>query len=426
MWLYILFMIRDGAKAQVTAWRGELSRHEWPAALDVERLESVGWRPIPFREFVLKIHSRCNLTCDYCYMYTMADQSWRIRPMAMSRDTIELAATRIAEHARAHELPSVKVSLHGGEPLLAGAEVITDAVRSLRRAMSPDTQVAINVQTNGVGLDEGFLDLFKRLGVRVGVSVDGDSVGHDRHRRFANGAGSHRQVADAVRRLVSPAYSDIFGGLLCTVDVANDPVATYDALADFAPPMLDFLLPHGNWTSPPAGRDPGSVATPYADWLIPVFDRWYGADQGAPRVRLFTEIMHALLGGAAATEAIGLSPAAVAVIETDGGIEQSDSLKSAYSGAAFVGAHVAADSLDSLLRRPWFAARQLGADGLCDECVACPVMRVCGGGNYAHRYRAGRGMLNPSVYCRDLFKLILHIRGVMEPDIGALRRTGDN
>jgi uncharacterized protein len=408
----------------VTAWRGEQARREWPATLDVAQLESSGWRPVPFREFVLKIHSRCDLACDYCYMYTMADQSWRIKPMVMSRATIELAATRIAEHARAHELPSVKVSLHGGEPLLAGAELITDAVNALRRAMPPVTQAAINVQTNGVGLDERFLDLFKRLGVRVGVSIDGDGAAHDRHRGFANGTGSYQHVASAVRRLASPAYRDIFGGLLCTVDVANDPVATYDALADFAPPMLDFLLPHGNWTSPPPGREPGSVATPYADWLIAVFDLWYGGDQGAPRVRLFTESMHALLGGAAATEAIGLSPVAVAVIETDGGIEQSDSLKSAYSGAAFADAHVAADSFDSLLGSPWFAARQLGVDGLCDECAACPLVRVCGGGNYAHRYRAGRGMLNPSVYCRDLFKLILHIRGNMEPDIRALPRTG--
>ena len=73
-----------------------------------------------------------------------------------------------------------------------------------------------------------------------------------------------------------------------------------------------------------------------------------------------------------------------------------------------------------MLRTPGFAARQLGAAGLCEECQDCPVVRVCGGGNYAHRYRAGRGMLNPSVYCLDLFKLIRHIRSVMKAGIRAL------
>jgi uncharacterized protein len=113
----------------------------------------------------------------------------------------------------------------------------------------------------------------------------------------------------------------------------------------------------------------------------------------------------------------------VAVIETDGSIEQSDSLKSTYPGAPYTGAHVVADSLDSLLRTPGFAARQLGAAGLCEKCRMCPVVRVCGGGNYVHRYRAGRGMLNPSVYCLDLLKLIWHIKGVMESDIASLSRS---
>jgi uncharacterized protein len=407
----------------VTAWRGEQAREEWPATLDVARLESAGWRPVPFREFVLKIHSRCDLACDYCYMYTMADQSWRDQPIVMSPATIGSAAVRIAEHARAHDLPSVEVSLHGGEPLLAGPELITQIVSALRGAIDVGTEVGIAIQTNGVRLDGRFLDLFRRLGIRVGVSLDGDGTAHDRHRRFSHGGGSHQAAATAVRLLASPAYREVFGGLLCVVDTANDPVATYEALADFAPPNLDFLLPHGNWLEPPPGRAPDSAATPYADWLIAVFDRWYGKSQGAPKVRLFAEIMHALLGGAAATEAIGLSPAAVVVVETDGSIEQSDSLKSAYPGAAFTGSWTANDSFDSLLRRPWFAARQIGLEGLSDECRQCRIVRVCGGGNYTHRYRPGSGMLNPSVYCLDLFKLISHIRGVMAADIRALKRT---
>jgi hypothetical protein len=28
-------------------------------------------------QFSVKIHSRCDLSCVYCYMYEMADQSWR-------------------------------------------------------------------------------------------------------------------------------------------------------------------------------------------------------------------------------------------------------------------------------------------------------------------------------------------------------------
>jgi uncharacterized protein len=277
------------------------------------------------------------------------------------------------------------------------------------------------VQSNGTSLDAPFLDRFRELGVRVGISVDGDQAGQDRHRRYASGRGSHAFVDPAIRLLATPRYRDRFAGLLCTVDVRNDPVASYEALLGYGPPAIDFLLPHGNWATPPPFRVPGAGDTPYGDWLTAVFDRWYGAPEQETRVRLFSEIMHAILGGESATESIGLSPVAVAVIETDGSIEQSDTLKSAYPGAQATGLHIAEHSLDDALLLPAIVARQLRTAALSDQCRECPVMRICGGGQYAHRYRPVTGFRNPSVYCPDLLRLISHIRSAMAADIAVIR-----
>ncbi len=52
-------------------------------------------------------------------------------------------------------------------------------------------------------------------------------------------------------------FPQLYGGLLCTIDLSNDPVRTYRALADFDPPKIDFLMPHGTWEEPPPGRIPG-------------------------------------------------------------------------------------------------------------------------------------------------------------------------
>jgi uncharacterized protein len=89
---------------------------------------------LPFRQFVLKVHSRCDLACDHCYVYEHADQSWRGRPAVMSPETVAKAAQRIADHAEDHGLPAVRVILHGGEPLLAGAPRLDAIARELRRA----------------------------------------------------------------------------------------------------------------------------------------------------------------------------------------------------------------------------------------------------------------------------------------------------
>jgi uncharacterized protein len=371
---------------------------------------------------VLKVHSRCDLACDYCYVYTQADQSWRGQPLRMSRATVVHTADRIAEHVRAHRLESVKLILHGGEPLLAGPDLIAHAVTSAREAVGAGVRVDVTVQTNGIGLDVAYLELFRKLNVQVGVSIDGDAIAQDRHRKHASGKGSYAQVSVALRRLSSEPYYPLFGGLLCTVDVRNDPVSTYEALLDFGPPLLDFLLPHGNWTAPPPDRLPGGAETPYADWLIAVFDRWYGAPSRETQVRFLGEIMRASLGAASGTEAIGLSPVAVVVVETDGSIQQSDTLKSTYAGAPVTGLHVARNTFDDALLMPSIVARQQGIAALSAQCRACRIMGVCGGGHYAHRYRSGSGFANPSVYCPDLLKLITHIQCAMQADIDSLRR----
>ncbi|MGH8573602.1 MAG: FxsB family cyclophane-forming radical SAM/SPASM peptide maturase, partial [Gammaproteobacteria bacterium] len=59
-------------------------RPEWPSHNDIDALKKAHWRPTPIRQFVLKVYSRCNLACDYCYVYQMADQTWRDRPLVMS------------------------------------------------------------------------------------------------------------------------------------------------------------------------------------------------------------------------------------------------------------------------------------------------------------------------------------------------------
>jgi uncharacterized protein len=378
-------------------------------------LRPAGRQSSPFRNFVLKIHARCNLRCDYCYVYTMADQSWRSRPRVMSRATIDAIARRIADHAVSHGLPSVDVVLHGGEPLLAGPALITYAVRTIRGALPAGLRADFSVQTNGMLLDQQFLELFSSLDVGVGLSLDGDAAMHDRHRRHPDGRGSYPMAAAAAARLAD--FPRLFSGILSVLDLRNDPVGAYESLLKFAPPVIDFLLPHGNWSAPPPGLRPGK--TPYADWLIQVFDRWHRAPEKETSVRLFDEIIGLLLGGASSTEGIGLSPVAVAVIESDGAIERSDLLKAAYPAAGATGLNVADHPLD--LAVPGHCAPlPSGLAALAAECRACPVVRICGGGLLAHRYRADNGFDNPSVYCGDLYKLISHIRREVYIDLSGL------
>jgi uncharacterized protein len=244
-------------KADVPGLRG--TAREWPATLDVDALLATGWTPRPFCQFLLKLHSRCNLSCDYCYIYTMADQTWRNRPHVMSPAIVAVVARRIAEHARAHSLDTVRIIFHGGEPLLSGPRPLVDAMRVIRGAVDARVRVEGLVQTNGTLLGEDVLDALESLKIRVGISLDGDVTGHDRSRRYRNGRGSHAEVVRALQRL--RARPLLYGGLLSVVNLEADPVGTYEALLEFAPPMVDFLLPHRNWSVPPDRTDSALAPT---------------------------------------------------------------------------------------------------------------------------------------------------------------------
>ncbi|MEU6799998.1 FxsB family cyclophane-forming radical SAM/SPASM peptide maturase [Streptomyces neyagawaensis] len=364
---------------------------------------------VPLRQFVVKMHSRCDLACDHCYIYEHADQSWSARPKVISPDVLRSAAERIAEHAAAHGLETVHVVLHGGEPLLAGHDRLRGAAEGLTTALDGVCALDLRIHTNAVTLDERFLDLFDEFDIKVGVSLDGDKAANDLHRRYANGRSSHDRVLRGIALLDRPRYRHLFAGILCTIDVRNDPVAVYDALAELRPPRVDFLLPHATWDEPPLRPDGDTDGTAYARWLLAVYDRW-AADGRPMDVRIFDSVLRTLRGDSSLTESLGLAPADLAVIETDGSFEQADSLKTAYDGAPVTGMDVITHSLDEVAAHPGLVARQQGLDGLSDQCRACPVVRSCGGGLYAHRYRTGSGFLNPSVYCSDLLRLITDIR----------------
>ncbi|MHC5907657.1 FxsB family cyclophane-forming radical SAM/SPASM peptide maturase [Streptomyces sp. S6] len=358
--------------------------------------------PVPLRQVVLKVHSRCDLACRHCYVYEHADTSWRGKPKVMPEATAARSALRLAEHAHAHRLTSVQVVLHGGEPLLAGIPRLRHICEQFTRALREVAALDLRIHTNGLRLTPRHLDLFDEYGVRVGVSLDGDRAANDRHRLHQDGRSSHAGTLAAIALLNERRH--LFAGILCTVDVRNDPVRVFDALADLAPPRIDFLLPHATWDTPP--HRPGGEATPYADWLLAVHARW--SERGTPMpVRLFDSVISTLGGGPSHTEAMGLDAADLVVIETDGGYEQADSLKTAYDGAPATGLDVFRHSFDEVSRHPGMTARQQGLDGLCARCRACPVVRSCGGGLFAHRYRTGgTGFANPSVYCADLLELV--------------------
>jgi uncharacterized protein len=366
-------------------------------------------RHVPINSYIIKVASRCNLDCLYCYEYNMGDDSWRSMPRLMASDVVALVASRIREHCDAHGLREVYVNLHGGEPLLYGKRN-TRHLLEVFTAVLAGVRIHWGVQTNGILLDEEWVELLGGYNFHLGLSLDGPAQVNDRLRVDHRGRGSHQRVMEGVRHLRSGRGERIFAGCLTVIDPRSEPLEVFHHLLELGAKSIDFLLPHGNWDDPPPSKkgDP-MTGTPYADWLIPVFDEWFDRYSGVVQVRTFEEIIEHLAGGPGRLETVGLQPVSLIGVAVDGSIEGVDTLKS-IPGQQVLGLHLSAHSFDDAMRHPKYMLRQAGVESLSPTCQSCELVTTCGGGYLPHRWSKENQFRNPSVFCADLTSLIRHIR----------------
>lgn len=371
----------------------------------------------PFHTYLWKIASRCNLNCTYCYIYNSADSRWKDQPHFMSEQTARQTAARTREHLLRHDKHDLLILLHGGEPLLGGRSHLEMLLAVIDEELrSHGFKVDIGIQSNLVLLTRDIADFLLLHQVKVGTSLDGPPEWTDKSRRDHAGRPTSERVERQLRLLMEPRYKRIYAGILCVINIDAPAAVVLNYLLDFAPPSIDFLFPLNNHDNPPAGKTADPSATPYGDWLINAFDNWWA--QGAPSdIRLFGNIMRLACGLPSNVESMGTSVVDLIVVETNGDIEGVDSLKSTFNGATVLGCNVFQNDFDTVAKHPLVHFRQIGMQQLCAVCKSCPVVKICGGGYIPHRYSVASLYDNPSVYCRDLEKIIRHIHTVLSQSV---------
>ncbi|HEX5262496.1 MAG TPA: cyclophane-forming radical SAM/SPASM peptide maturase YhhB [Phenylobacterium sp.] len=361
---------------------------------------------------LLKVASRCNLDCSYCYVYHMGDESWRALPKRMAADTQALVAEELGALMRAQGRP-FSIVLHGGEPLLLGLPRLESLFAALRAQLG--AACGISIQTNGVLITDAVLDLCLRFDVTLSVSLDGPPAVHDRFRVDLRQRSTHAKVMAGLDRLKThPAAGRLFSGVLCVVDPTSDPEGVYDYFKAIEVPSVDFLYRDGNHTTLPFGKASADTAE-YGAWMCRILDR-YVADPAPFRSRLIDDMMRLLLGGAGVKEGVGLTDYGILVIDTDGAVKKNDTLKSSPLGDTFDATWaLGRQALADIAASPEFKAYHLAQRPSSPTCQACPHVRVCGGGMVTHRFKDGAGYDNPTVFCADQMLLIARMEALLAP-----------
>lgn len=363
-----------------------------------------------FTSFLVKVASRCNLDCDYCYMYHHADQSWQSMPTLMSAQTRQAFSARLAEYTAQRGIDRCLVIFHGGEPLLFGASALTEFAQELRHAVGPSVSIDIGLQTNGLLLTKEAIEELARESISISLSLDGPKEANDLHRTTRRGRSSFQKTMQAFKLLKE--HPTVFSGIIAVIDPQVPPEVLFEFFAEHAPPKLDFLLPDANHLRPPPGRDKKNNI--YTEWLIRAFDLWVDKYPEIP-LRTFESLLDSVAGLPSGTDAFGFGDISLITIETDGSYHDLDVLKVAHDGATKLHGSVETHPISHLEASKEILEHQrlLTKEGLCSECQRCTVVEICGGGSLPHRYSTGT-FNHPTVYCEEMFALISHVRSKLQ------------
>jgi len=190
-------------------------------------------------QIILKIATRCNLNCSYCYVYNHEDTGFKFRPKFIDDHLYDNVLTRIEQYCVARSISNFLICFHGGEPTLVGlrrfGELVTRARRRLDRCLG-----GVCLQTNGTLINDAWAKALRDLGVGVSVSLDGPADIHDATRVHRRGGGSYAATARGIKTLQDNGISP---SVLCVVTPGADGATAYQHIRSLDVTSFDFLLP---------------------------------------------------------------------------------------------------------------------------------------------------------------------------------------
>lgn len=361
---------------------------------------------------VLKIASRCNLNCSYCYMYNLGDTSYLNQPKHMQNEVVDAIINQVKTYSKQYKVEAFEFIFHGGEPLLAPKAFFRSFVAKARKELA-GISLSFGVQTNGTLLDAHWCKLFKELEIGIGISLDGPESINDIYRLNKNGKGSYETVLKGIE--IARMHQVNFG-ILSVVNPETEAAQLYDFFKSLQIKAIDFLFPDHHYDFLPKvyrQKNMSPEYTPFGDWWIKLFDRWFTDTEDKPGIRFLSQIILMIIGIDNGFETIGQQENNYLIIETDGSIEASDYLKACGDGFTKEGKNVLFDGFDKAIYANLIALHRQSHKQLPKRCSQCLIKKVCGGGHLAHRFSRLQGFDNPSVYCFDLMKLITHIQNVI-------------
>lgn len=316
----------------------------------------------------------------------------------MSREVVEALREKIFRRLSARSAPIVV--WHAGEPTAAPIEWYEHAYSRLRDVAPAQTGFAM--QSNGIAIDDRWIELFRRTNTNVSLSIDGPQRFHDARRRTRNGKPTWALATRALKRLQGAGFDPSVITVLHP-DGLECPEDYYAFYRDYGITQISFSIDElegANKTSSFAGGDFKPAITAF---LFAMLERAY-RDNFPLHIREVERIAQKL-AGVELSENEQVEPWAALVVAADGGIstfspEFMEASAPAYDN--FVFGNILEGSLDDFSRTQAFlrANREI-AQGVAACKKSCRYFAVCGGGSPVNKLsEKGDMTVTETDFCR--------------------------
>jgi uncharacterized protein len=339
------------------------------------------------------------MACDYCYYRKVGDLYEGNPARRMSLRVFD----ELCRQYRALEPAELKFGWQGGEPTLMGLEFFQQVINIERKHSRPAERWGNSIQTNGVVLDDGWCDFFKRQGFLVGLSLDGPA-GLNQMRKFPNGRQTHDMAMRAVN-LLQKHGCDF--NILVVISTANvdQPEAVFRLLVENELHFSQFI-PCTEPAPGGAGLSEHSITgEQYAEFMTRLFNAWVDNDDPGYYVRHIDNWLHLFLGLEPECCEYRRDCSDLITVEWNGDVYPCDFFVEDRCRLGNVLEQTLSQALSSSVWKDFVRkAEQYPA-----PCHGCEWLRACHGGCYRHRERLGIGPDEKPYLCDANKKIFSHV-----------------
>lgn len=356
-------------------------------------------------DFIVKLTTKCNTRCKYCYHFLS-------HGLEKDKDMPKNIASFLIKELINHNKRETNFIWHGGEPLLMGKEYFAFLLGEQRKHnLYKKLLIRNSIQTNGLLLDDDWINFFVENDFHIGISLDGYFENHIKNRKI-----TQEEFFKILANIKKLQEKNARFGILCVI--SQNLIGNEKRLIDFFIKNKIYnigFLPKVISTNGNINEQESIAPIEYGNFLCNFFNAWLYSNNTKLAIREFDEYFRSKLGIYNKLCTNSNTCTNYMTILPSGEVFLCDCFE--QNSENRVG-HIF-DGLYTLRRAHSIHKLKKISALIPQECSQCEYLKICNGGCKYFRLLSDKKYSTPHFYCQSFYNLYKMIDQVVNNDLYA-------